>query len=88
MEKSGAELVVVVVVVTEGETTTVRSTTWVRVPLVPVIPRVYVPTPAFAPASIVRVDVAVPPTGGVSGLGNVNVTSAGALPIHDAFSAT
>jgi hypothetical protein len=33
-------------------------------------------------------EVAVPPTGGVKGLGKVKVTSAGAFPIHDAFRET
>lgn len=46
------------------------------------------PVEALASANIVRVDVAVPPDGGVMGEGSVCVTPVGAAPTHEPDSAT
>jgi hypothetical protein len=60
----------------------------VSAPLVAVIAIVYVPVEAEAPAVSVSVEVAVPPKGGVTGLGRVKVTSAGAALCQDAAKPT
>lgn len=46
------------------------------------------PVEAVASAAIVRVEVAVPPEGGVMGEGSVGVTPAAAAPSHEPESAT
>jgi|SRR5208337_5390190 hypothetical protein len=84
IEKSGVLGLLVVVIVVTGAITTVTSTVCVEVPLAAVTLRVYVPVAAVGPAMIVRVEVAVPPTVGVIGLGKLKVTSAGAAPTQEA----
>lgn len=79
---------VVVVMITKGPITTVMAVACDRVPLVPVTKSVYVPDAALLPALIVRVEVAVPPLGGVTELASANVTPDGADPLHDADNAT
>lgn len=62
---------------------TVTSAVCVSAPLVPVTRYVNVPVEALELAAIVSVDVAVMPDGGVTGVGSVGVTPAGAAPTHE-----
>jgi len=89
IEKSGARFALVVVVVVDvGTISTGTSTVCVNDPLVAVTLRVYVPVEAVLPALMVRVELAEPPGVGVIGLGKLKLTSAGAVPTHEAASPT
>jgi hypothetical protein len=74
---------VLVVVEAAGTIDTVTSTKRDMDPLVPVILITKDPVDAVVPALRVKVDVAVPLADGVTGLGRLKLTSAGAVPVQD-----
>ncbi len=74
----------VTVVVALGAMSTATSTEWLNVPLVPVTLSTKAPVAALDPALTARVEVALPPAGGVTGLGKSKLVSLGAVPSQDA----